>query len=93
MSYYIKKTTVKSIMIELENLQKKFDANVFSMDIESRVRHGSTYLEAIVEFCEENEIAMMSITSLVKKSDVIRSKLEAECMDLNLLEKSAKLPL
>lgn len=80
-------------MIELENLQKKFDANVFSMDIESRVRGGSTYLEAILEFCEENDVEMMAITNLVKKSEVIKSKLEAECMDLNLLEKSAKLPL
>lgn len=80
-------------MIELENLQKKFDANVFSLDIESRVKQGSTYLEAIVEFCEENDVEMMAITSLVKKSEVIKAKLEAECMDLNLLEKSAKLPL
>lgn len=80
-------------MIELENLQKKFDANVFSLDIESRVKQGSTYLEAIVEFCEENDVEMMAITSLVKKAEVIKAKLEAECMDLNLLEKSAKLPL
>jgi hypothetical protein len=34
-----------------------------------------------------------AIGNLVKKSDVIKSKLEAECRDMNLLERTAKLPL
>lgn len=80
-------------MNELESLQKKFDINIFSMEIEKRVSGGSSYLEAIIEFCEENEVELMAVTSLIKRADVIKSKLEAECMDLNLLEKTAKLPL
>jgi hypothetical protein len=54
---------------------------------------GMGYLEAILSFCEENDMEPTAVGNLVKKSDVIKSKLEAECKDLNLLERTAKLPL
>ena len=77
----------------LDKLEKKFDANTFAMAVESKVRMGMGYLEAILSFCEENDMEPSAVGTLVKKSDVIKSKLEAECKDLNLLERTAKLPL
>jgi len=77
----------------LGKLEKKFDANTFAMAVESKVKLGMGYLEAILSFCEENDMEPSSIGSLVKKSEVIKAKLEAECKELNLLERTAKLPL
>lgn len=77
----------------LDKLEKKFDSNTFSMAVESKVKKGMGYLEAIISFCEENDMEPTAIGNLVKKSDVIKSKLEAECRDMNLLERTAKLPL
>jgi hypothetical protein len=78
----------------LDKLEKKFDANTFAMAVEGKVRTlGMGYLEAILSFCEENDMEPTAIGNLVKKSDVIKSKLEAECRELNLLERTAKLPI
>ena len=77
----------------LDKLEKKFDANTFAMAVESKVRMGMGYLEAILSFCDENDMEPTAIGNLVKKSDVRKSKLQVECKDLNLLERTAKLPL
>lgn len=78
-------------MVELE---KTLNANSFSQVIEQCViERGMGYLEAIMWFCETNNIEIEAIAALLKKSDVIRMKLQAECEDANMIIKSARLPL
>lgn len=75
-------------MVELLNTQ------TFSAEIESLVRGGKnvTYLDAIVHYCEKNDIEIETGAKLV--NSIIKSKLEAEASELNCLkEKSAKLPV
>lgn len=49
------------------------------------------YLDAIVYFCEENELEIEDVVKYV--SPVIKNKLEAEAMDLNLLPRQSQLPI
>ena len=51
------------------------------------------YIDAIVFFCEENNVDVESIPKLLSKP--LKERLKCEAIDLNLLKKTsrAKLPL
>lgn len=55
--------------------------------------HGYTPMESILGFCEKYEIEPESITKFVKGNANLNSKLTLECMELNLIEKRATLPI
>lgn len=66
----------------------------FSYDIEKIVtKHNIEYLDAIMLYVEQNNVDVEVVASLIKHNSVMKSKLEDECQKLNLLEKTAKLPL
>jgi len=66
----------------------------FSREIENLIElHDIEYFEAIMMYVEKNNIDVEVVASLVKHNSVMKSKLEEECQKLNLLEKTAKLPL
>ena len=78
-------------MIELSG---KVSVNTFQTTIETWVhKKGMGYLEAIMFFCEENNVEIDAVANLIKKSDVIRTKLEAECEYNNILHKQPRLPV
>jgi len=64
----------------------------FCKHVERRVRTAKyTYMEAILEVCEEHGIEPDSIASLL--SQPIKEKIQQEAEDLNLLPKSGRLPV
>ena len=64
----------------------------FSAVIEEIVRDKQIpYMDAVVHYCERNEVEIETAAKLL--NSVIKSKIEAEAMDLNFLPKEAKLPL
>jgi DNA-directed RNA polymerase alpha subunit len=54
---------------------------------------GMKYIDAIIFFCEKNNVDVESVPKLVSKP--LKEKLKAEAMELNLLKRTsrAKLPL
>ncbi len=68
---------------------KKFALTIESMVKEKRI----SYMDAILKFCEENDIDPSSVGSLINKS--LKEKIQLEAEKLNLIEKSstATLPL
>ena len=64
----------------------------FSIFIEKTVqRTGERYLDALLDYCEENGIELESIAKSLTAS--LRQKIEAECESLNLLKtKNNRLP-
>lgn len=79
-----------------ELLENKFYCSKrFTEEIE-KIAHsegGMSYIDAIVHFCEKNNIEVESIPKLISKP--LKEKLKAEAMELNLLRRTshAKLPL
>ena len=66
----------------------------FALTIESIVKGKRiSYMDAILKFCEENDIDPSSVGSLINKS--LKEKIQLEAEKLNLIEKSstATLPL
>ena len=52
-----------------------------------------TVVESIIEFCEKYELEPESVTKYVKNNQNLKSRLTIECMERNLIEKQATLPL
>ena len=72
------------------------DKNKFSMTIENIVKDSNrtlSYIDAIVLFCENNNIEFDSVPKLISKP--LKEKIKYEAMELNFLKRTsrAKLPL
>jgi len=77
----------------LEN--KFFCPSRFAQEIESLVQTNvdMNYIDAIVYFCEQNNIDVESVPKLISKP--LKEKIKYEAIELNFLKRSsrAKLPL
>ena len=66
----------------------------FARVIERLVKeHNIDYMDAVLHYCEKNELDIESIAGLVKQNQTLKSKIQIEAEDLNFLPKSARLPL
>ncbi len=86
-------STEDSINKLIEN--KFYSSKKFAEEIET-IAHdnkGMSYIDAIVFFCEKNNVDIESVPKLMSKP--LKEKLKCEAMELNLLKKTshAKLPL
>lgn len=76
------------------DLDQRVTVNNFQTAIESCVhKKGMGYLEAIMWYCEQHNVEIEAVASLIKKSEAIRTKLEAECEDQNMIQRQPKLPV
>ena len=78
-----------------EELNKKFvSKEKFAEEIESIVlRTQMNYIDAIVEYCENNNIEVDTVGKMISKP--LKEKIKYDAMELNFLKKTtrAKLPL
>ena len=50
------------------------------------------YMDAVIHFCEKNNIEVENAASIIRSNLKIKSRLQLEAENLNFLPKSAKLP-
>jgi len=74
-------------------ITKKFrSSNEFSLHIEDKVlKEKLTYMEAVIQYCEEVDIDIEAIANLINQS--LKEKIKIEAEDNNYMKKRAKLPL
>jgi hypothetical protein len=66
----------------------------FSLKIESIVREKRiTYMDAVVWYCEQNEIDTGTVSSMINKSLKEKIKIEAQERNMVKFPRSGKLPL
>ena len=63
----------------------------FISDIESIVKEGVSYMDALVEYAKRNNLEIETVGNIVSKIPVIKEKLTKESETLNLLPKTARL--
>ena len=74
--------------------EKFISKDKFAEEIESIVLNGQhSYIEAIVEYCEQNEIELDTVGKLVSRP--LKEKIRYEATELNFLKKTTrgKLPV
>jgi len=75
-------------------LENKFlSASKFSQIIEQLVKNNSemNYIDAIVFYCEENNIELESISKLVSKP--LKEKIKRDAIELNFLKRTSRAKL
>jgi hypothetical protein len=66
----------------------------FAKEIEDLVwQHDIEYIDAVVFYCEKNNIEIETAASLIKMNDHVKSKVQSEAEALHYLPKIARLPL
>ena len=65
---------------------KEFSNKIESLSKQKRC----SYMDAILEFCKENEIDPGTVGNLISKS--LKEKIKAEAVNLKLLKGSASMP-
>jgi hypothetical protein len=77
-----------------ENLEDKFmTAARFSQDVEKLVLNNSdmNYIDAVIHYCEINEIEIESVSKLVSKP--LKEKLKYDAQKLNFMKKTSRAKL
>lgn len=73
---------------------KIMTSNSFYEEIDTLVSvHNLSYMDAIVHFCEKNEIEIEVAAAMIKENFRIKSTMQQEGEELNFLPKTAKLPI
>ena len=68
----------KALIQEIEELVWKYDIS---------------YFDSIILYCQNKGIEVESVASIIRNNDYIKSKIEIECENLNLLPKTNRLPI
>lgn len=88
-------TTKKKEDVNVEELLKKkfFCSSKFTQEIENIVLKNTdiSYIDAILSFCEVNNIELETVPKLITKP--LKEKLKYEAMNLNFLKKTSKAKL
>lgn len=74
----LKTTNSETFMKEVEKLVK-----IYKMD----------YMDAVVYFCEKNNMEIEAAASFIKNNVNLKSKITVEAENLNYLPKRARLPI
>ena len=81
-------------MINLDNDLNIKTPSAFAEEIELMVKElNITHFDAIIHYCERNTVEIETVASLVKGSQVLKSKVMLDAQDLNMVKKSARLPI
>jgi uncharacterized protein YeaC (DUF1315 family) len=51
------------------------------------------YIDAVIMWCEKNNIEVETAAYWIKKDSVMKSKIQTEAEDLNILKRGARLPI
>jgi hypothetical protein len=76
--------------LKLLNLSNTFFINEIETLCQSK---NIEYIDAVVYWCEKNNVEIEYVASFIKKDPVFKSKIEAEAENLNILKKTARLPI
>ena len=80
---------------ELEEVLKNkfFCPSRFAQEIEKLVQHNEdmNYIDAVIHFCENNNIDLESVPKLISKP--LKEKIKYEAMQLNFIKKTSRAKL
>jgi len=73
-----------------EIIKSKFlSSDKFSIDIERYIRDNNcNYIDGIIQYCQENEIEIETVSKLMSKP--LKEKLKNNAVELNFLKKTIK---
>jgi hypothetical protein len=75
-------------------MEKLLSNNNFIEDIEKLISNKNLeYIDAVVLWCKDNNLEVETAAYWIKKDPAMKSKIQAEAETLNILKRSARLPV
>lgn len=66
----------------------------FKKSVEALVKeHDISYMDAVVHFCEKNNIEIETAAGIIKASTKMKKKIKGEATELNLMKKKRERPV
>jgi hypothetical protein len=62
-------------------------------EIAYMIESGVPYIDAIVEYSEKNNLEIEVLGEIIRRSPVLKAKIYEEAENLNLVEKTVRLPV
>ena len=73
---------------------RSFTTESFYKSVEALVKtHKLNYIDAVVHYCEQNNIEIETAASLIRSNHRIKAMIQNEGEELNCLPRTAKLPI
>lgn len=79
----------------LPNIDRSQEINSTNImqKIEKHTKKGASFIDAIVAYAEEEELEIEVLGEIIRRSPVLKSKVYDEALDLNMVERIARLPI
>lgn len=75
-------------------INSMLNSSEFVKEIERIVADaGADYIDAVVDYCTKRGIEVETAAAIIRKSELLKSKIQREAEDLNILPKTARLPV
>ena len=65
---------------------------IASIDVMVREKNVG-YFDAVLLYCEQNNIEVETAAALVKSNSVLKSRIQMEAENINMMKRSARLPI
>ena len=76
-----------------DNIQNELIKNLMA-DIENICRNvNESYIDVVVEYCETHDLDPTVVGKLIRKNVVLTAAMTKEAEELNIIEKTARLPV
>jgi predicted aldo/keto reductase-like oxidoreductase len=62
-------------------------------EIQSFIDKGVPYIDAVVEYAEKNEVEIEVIGQMIRSSPILKAKIQYEAEELNMMDKTDRLPV
>jgi|TARA_R110000782_G_scaffold182998_2_gene273243 hypothetical protein len=62
-------------------------------EIQQYVNSGIPYIDAVIEYAERNSVEIEVVGEIIRRSPVLKAKIHSEAEELNMIERSARLPV
>jgi len=77
--------------MNLKNIKTSSD---FAKEISQLVTDKDiSFFDAVIHYCEINNLEVETVASMIKQSTILKSKIQYEAEELNLMRKTARLPI
>jgi hypothetical protein len=72
---------------------REIDSTIIMRKIEKHTKKGVPFIDAIIAYAEEEGLEIEIIGEIIRRSPILKSKVYDEALDLNMVERIARLPI
>lgn len=72
---------------------KELNSELIMREIQEYIDNGIPYIDAVIEYAEKNEVEIEVVGEIIRRSPVLKAKIHSEAEELNMMERTARLPV